>query len=118
MMLFGHRFIESKKFYHIEAISSVHKTPSNSTIYLPFSENNLDIIQFAQENQISFALHVNNIKELIYAKNLGASYITIEQDLAVDAQKVANDYLFDAKILAFIENEVYIGSRTVVAPPL
>lgn len=105
MMLFGHRFLVSEHFYHIENVTCIKKTPANSTIFLNFHEENLDIIDHLFTNSIKFALHIKSIKELIYAHALGASYIVVEQKLAEDAQKVANDYLFDAKILVHIEDE-------------
>lgn len=105
MILFGHRFIESESFYHIDSISAIKKTPANSLIYLDFSEENLDIVQHLVDNDIKFALYVSSIKEVIYAENLGASYIALLQPLAKDAQKIANEYLFDSKILAYIEDE-------------
>jgi hypothetical protein len=105
MILFGHRFLASEQFYHIENIYCIPKTPSNSTVFLNFDEKNLDIIDHLFTNAIKFALHVKNIKELIYAHTMGASYIIVESKLAEDAQKVANDYLFDAKILVHIEDE-------------
>ncbi|WP_345992538.1 hypothetical protein [Sulfurimonas sp. HSL-1716] len=105
MILFGHRFIESESFYHIDDVSSVKKTPSNSLIYLDFNEENLDIIEHLTCNEITFALYVHSIKEVVYAENLGASYIVLDQTLAKDAQKIANEYLFDSKILAHIDNE-------------
>ena len=105
MILFGHRFIESENFYHISDIPSIKNTPSNSVVYLDFSEKNLDIIEHLSTNALRFVLHVNSIVELIYAHNLGASYITVDKELAAAAQKIANDYLFDAKILAHIDEE-------------
>ncbi len=105
MILFGHRFLASENFYHVENLACISKTPSNSTIFLNFNENNLDIIDHLFTNAIKFALHVKSIKELIYAYTLGASYIIVESKLAEDAQKVANDYLFDAKILVHVEDE-------------
>ncbi|MBU0631797.1 hypothetical protein KKA17_04060 [bacterium] len=105
MILFGHRFIESETFYHIDSVASIRKTPSNSLIYLEFNEENLDIIEHLTSSDIRFALHVTSIKEVIYAENLGATYIVLEQNLAKDAQKIANEYLFDAKILAHADDE-------------
>ena len=105
MIFFGHRFLASEHFYHIDSIYSIAKTPSNSTIFLEYDEENLDIIDHLFTNNIKFALHVNDIKELVYAHAMGALYITVEKELAKNAQKVANDYLFDAKILVHVENE-------------
>jgi len=105
VLLFGHKFIPSKKFYHVYDIDAVHSTPPSSLMYLDFSESNLDIITYLQENEISFALKVQNITQIIYASALNASYIVVEEDLAKTAQKIAENYLFDAKILVQIEKE-------------
>lgn len=105
MLLFGHRFIPSQSFYHISDIDSIIETPPSSTLYLKFSEENLDIITYMQENHLLFALSIKNITELIYASSLGASYIILDKELAKTAQKIAETYLFDAKILAVIEEE-------------
>lgn len=105
MLLFGHRFIPSQSFYHISDIDSITKTPPSSTLYLTFSEENLDIITYLQENLLSFALSIKNITELIYASSLGASYIILDKELAKTAQKIAETYLFDAKILAVVEDD-------------
>ena len=105
MLIFGHRFIPSCRFYHVEDIDAITHTPSNSIIYLLFDEKNLDIIRHLKENNIGFALAVNTIRDLIYAENLGASFIVTENTLAVNAQKIAETYLFDAKILCHIQEE-------------
>lgn len=108
MILIGHKFIESEKLYHIDAIEAISKTPPNSTLYIFFSEENLDIIKHCNNNAINFALHVNSVTELIYAENLGATYIVVSVQDAKDAQQIANEYLFDAKILATITDEEQI----------
>lgn len=105
MLLFGHRFIKSESFYHISDIEDVSKTPSNSIVYLKFSEENLDIIEYLNNNHIAFALGVKNVPELIYASQLHASFMILSKKMAKTAQNLADNYLFDAKILAQIEEE-------------
>jgi hypothetical protein len=105
MLLFGHRFIKSESFYHILDIDSIKKTPPSSTIYIEFDENNLDIIEYANENIIPFALSVKDVTELIYASALNAKYILVSKELVKTAQNIAENYLFDAKILVHINNE-------------
>ncbi|WP_457748687.1 hypothetical protein [Sulfurimonas sp.] len=105
MLFFGHRFIQSKKFYHVFDIDAIIQTPPSSTIYVEFDEQNLDIINYLQDNKIHFVLKVKNITQLMYASALGASYIHVEQNLAKTAQKIAENYLFDAKILVHVEDE-------------
>ncbi|MBW6487729.1 hypothetical protein [Sulfurimonas sp.] len=105
MIFFGHRFIESESFYHISNIEAIQNTPPSSTLYIEFSEANLDIMNHALLNLMSTAIEVKNIAELLYASSFGASYIVVEKALAKTAQNVAENYLFDAKILVMIENE-------------
>ncbi|WP_457743662.1 hypothetical protein [Sulfurimonas sp.] len=122
MLFFGHRFIDSQKFYHVFDIDTIATTPPSCIIYVDFNEKNLDIINYLQENQINFALKVKNITEVAYASALGASYIIVEQNLAKTAQKIAENYLFDAKILAHIDNEneieelILLGIDGVICP--
>jgi hypothetical protein len=108
MLLFGHRFIESPRFYHIDDIEAIAHTPSNSLLFVVFSETNLDIIDHCRKNSLSFAAEAASLREVIYAENLGASYIIVEEELAQEAQKAAETYLFDAKILCRIEEESMI----------
>jgi len=105
MLLFGHRFIESESFYHISDIDAISKTPSNSTIFLEFSESNLDIIKHLNKNSVKFALSISTLSELIYASSLDATFIVVSEELAKSAQNIAESYLFDAKILVSIETE-------------
>ncbi|WP_297484694.1 hypothetical protein [Sulfurimonas sp.] len=122
MLFFGHRFLQSPKFYHVFDIDSILTTPPSSTLYVEFEEKNLDIIAYLQENEISFALKVKNVTEVAYAEALNADYIVVENSLAKTAQKIAENYLFDAKILAHIENEkeieelVLLGIDGVICP--
>lgn len=104
MLIFGHKFIPSESFYHVSNIDAIEHTPPSSTIYLDFSEANLDIINHAEQNNVSMALKVTNITEIIYSATLGAKYIVVEQDIAKTAQNIAENYLFDAKILVMIQN--------------
>ncbi len=105
MLIYGHRFIESDNFYHVLNIDAISNTPSNSTIYLDFDEDNLEIINHANLNEISLALGVSNITEIIYASSLNASFIIVPKELVKTAQSIANNYLFDAKILVHITRE-------------
>jgi len=114
MLLFGHRFIESESFYHIHNIDSIKHTPPSSTIYLEFSEENLDIINHARVNSIPMALKIATITELIYASSLGAKYLIISKESAKSSQAVAETYLLDAKILVMLEDESEIEELAII----
>ena len=114
MLLFGHRFIPSESFYHIDSIEAIKNTPPSSTLYLAFSEDNLDIIKHANDNNIVFMLSVQNITEIIYASSLSAKFILVPKELAKSAQDIAESYLFDAKIIVKIEDESEIEEMALL----
>ena len=105
MIFFGHRFLKSENFYHVLSIEAILNTPPSSTLYIEFSEKNLDIINHVTLNSMPFALHVQNATQVLYASSFGANYIVLSSQLAKTAQGLAENYLFDAKILALIEDE-------------
>ena len=105
MLIFGHRFIDSQSFYHVSNIEAILNTPSSSSIFVEFDEANLDIIKHITVNDIKLCLEVKNITEIVYASALGSSFIVVDKTLAKTAQNLAQEYLFDAKILVKIETE-------------
>lgn len=105
MIIFGHRFIESDSFYSVIDIDAIRCTPPSSTLYIKFDETHLDIINHAKLNHIATTIVVSTKLELIYASALGAKYIVVPNSHAKDFQKIAEHYLFDAKILVLIDKE-------------
>lgn len=114
MLLFGHKFIDSESFYHVLDIDSIKHTPPSSTIYLEFSEANLDIIKHANLNTISMALKVHNITELIYAAALHANYILVPKEQVKTFQSIAENYLLDSKILVFAQSDEEIEEMALL----
>ena len=104
MLLFGHSLITSETFYRITTEAEVAKTPANSTILLTFEASNLDLIRHLIQNDISLALRVASVEELVFAHNLQARYILVSETFAPTAQKLAEAYLFDAKVLCHLED--------------
>lgn len=104
MLLFGHPYIPSLPFYHIDSIEALRHTPPNSVVALFFTPKNLDIIEHLRQNGVRFALHIETATDAVIAENLGASYLIVIPKYAVAVQKVAEHYLFDAKVLGYIEN--------------
>ncbi len=105
MIIIGHPFLDSKPFYKIEKIEDIKNTPSNSTIFFDFNENSLQLFRFMKKNALSFAVGVKDIKELLLSNGWDASYAVVDKNFAKEAQKMAEEYLFDMKILVKIESE-------------
>ncbi|MDD5716610.1 MAG: hypothetical protein PHW64_02310 [Sulfuricurvum sp.] len=104
MLLIGHPYVASTPFYHVDSIEAIRHTPANSVIALYFSPENLDIIEHLRRNSIRFALHVKTPADAVIGESLGASYLIVLPKHADSIQKVAEHYLFDAKILGYIES--------------
>lgn len=105
MLLFGHPYVPSQPFYHIDSLEALRHTPPNSVIALYFTPQNLDIIEHLRRNSVRFALHIETASSAVIGENLGASYLITLPKYAEEIQKVAEHYLFDAKILGYIEDE-------------
>ena len=49
-------------------------------------------------------VYVKSIKEAIYATNFNTKYIICENELAKKLQKIADNYMWDSKILTIIKS--------------
>lgn len=105
MILFGHPLIPSERFYHVESIEAIAKTPANSIIVLFFTPENLDLITYLATNKIRFGVYVATTTEAVLAENMNADYLIVHPKIAQEIQKVADHYLFDAKVLGYIDQE-------------
>jgi hypothetical protein len=108
MLLFGHPLIDSALFYHINDIEAIAHTPPASLLFLEDVVEDKDIIDYANANGLLYGVYAKSLLEIILAHNLNASYIITPKELAKSAQNLAQEYLFDAKILAPIEDEAEI----------
>ena len=108
MLIFGHPHLPSETLYHVDGIEAVASTPPGSTLLFAWDETNLDLVNHCRANDLPFALEAASVKEAIFAERVGARYILIENSLAKSVQKVAETYLFDAKVLTRIEHEAQI----------
>ncbi len=108
MLIFGHPHLPSVTLYHIEEPDALLHTPPNSVVFVPCDPLHRDLIAQLRRDDVAFALGAASVKDALFAENLGARYIVVEPPLAPSVQKVAETYLFDAKILCRIDDESQI----------
>ena len=116
MILIGHPFIDFSAFEKIATQEDIDKSSSNAVVLFDFSENSVSLCHYAAENGTLFALFVKDERDVILAEALGAAYIICDKSVVEIAQKFADDYLFDAKILLYSENEediVYAAKSSI-----
>jgi len=102
MIIIGHKDIEFNPITHIKNQSDLKNSAPNSTIYFDYD---IALCKYASNNNIKFAVKVSSEKEVIFASNFAASYIVCDGDLALNAQKFADEYMIDSKILKIIKDE-------------
>lgn len=101
MILIGDNLIPFENISAIKNTNEIKNTKANSTVSFQFNET---LAKYTYENEVSSAIIVKSIKESIYANALNAKYIIAEKELSKEIQKVAENYMFDSKILAIIES--------------
>lgn len=101
MILIGDKLVPSEEISLINSIEDIKTTKANSTISFGYNE---DLLKYCFKNELNSAVIVNSIKEAIYCNALDAKYIVASKSLAKEIQKVAENYVFDSKVLAIIES--------------
>jgi hypothetical protein len=106
MLVFGHKYLINEQFYSVNSVEEIEKTPSNSTIFCKFSEKNISILQFAIDNVVDVAIEVESLKDAIFSEIFKVNFIIAKDlELAQELQKIAEHYMFDSKILTWIDSE-------------
>jgi len=106
MKIFGHDWIDSERFYAISKASEINKTPNNALLKVEGGLSaSLKLAKHCKANRLRYAIAVENIEEAIFANLLEATYILCEKKLAKEIMPIAQHYLFDTQILAYIKKD-------------
>ena len=105
MLIFGNSYIESPKFVTIENIENIQKTTPNDILLLKEFKAPYTLAKHCASNNLVYAVIVKSITEALFANALGATYIVAATLLAKEIQKLADNYLWDSKVLAIIFND-------------
>jgi hypothetical protein len=105
MILIGHPWIESTKFCRAYTEEEIDNIPENQTVLLEPLVDSHNLARYCHDNDIPYAVVINSLDEAIYANALGARYVICDEDTALMVQPVANEYLFDTRILVLIKSE-------------
>lgn len=101
MIILGDNLVEFETLFRIYHKEQISESPSNSTLIFKY---NPDLLQYASQNDLPYGVMLSSIKEAIYANALNAKYIIASKSLATDVQKIAENYMFDSKVLAIIDS--------------
>ncbi|NKQ40879.1 MAG: hypothetical protein HF962_04840 [Sulfurovum sp.] len=105
MLIFGHPWIKSKKFKKIFSIDETTDVTSDEIILLEPLSDSISIAQHCQAKQIEFAVTITGITDALFANALQSKYLVCQMEDVVSIQSIAQEYLFDSKVLTLISNE-------------
>ena len=105
MLIFGHPYIDSPNFIKINSLNDIKFTKNSDIILLDGIENNLELAKYLKTNSISYAVYINSIKDAIFSNALDANFAICKFDIAKELQNIANEYLWNMKILALIDSD-------------
>lgn len=100
MIIIGNEYIGHDYFEGIHEIKDIVHTSSNTTLLFFY---NLDLMAYCYKNNLPYAVILNSIQEAIFANNLGAKYLITDEHKSKAIQTVAENYMFDSKILSIVD---------------
>ncbi|QKF73426.1 hypothetical protein AFAEC_1265 [Aliarcobacter faecis] len=101
MKIIGDKIVPFEEFFKVLNIEEIKNTKPNSLLFFEFNE---ELLKYCFEQNLNFFVEIFSIKEGLYANNLNAKYIVCKKSLAKKMQKIADNYMFDSKILAVIKS--------------
>ena len=101
MIIIGDKLVPFEEITYIKNLENIKDSKANSIVMFNYDEKTL---KYAYENELSSAVIVTSITEAIYCNSLNAKYIISEKHLAIQIQKIADNYMYDSKNLVIINS--------------
>lgn len=101
MIIIGDNFVPFENISFISTIDDIKDTKANSTLIFFYDA---ELLKYSYENDLSSAVIVTSITEAIYCNSLNAKYIISDKHLAIQIQKIADNYMYDSKNLVIISS--------------
>ena len=105
MIIIGHPDIPFDPLYYVDTVDEFAETPPNSTLWLGAFQEAKAVAKHCYENLIANAVMAESVNDALLANALHARYILADDVLAPKLQKIAETYLFDAKIMVPVSDE-------------
>ena len=101
MIILGDKIIPYENTSFISSIGEIENTKANSTLVFIYD---VELLKYCYENELSSAVIVTSLTEAIYCNSLNAKYIISDKHLAIQIQKIADNYMYDSKNLVIISS--------------
>jgi len=104
MLIFRSKYIESPNFVNVNSVEEINKTTTKDILLIDFKPP-FELAKYCKENSLTYAIEANSAIDAIYASNLESSFAIADIELAQILQKLADNYLWDMKILVKIKEK-------------
>lgn len=101
MIILGDTLIPFENIFFIKRVEDIKSSSSNSTLVFEYDEK---LLKYCFENSLGYGVLVKSLKEAIYSNALNAKYVVCDKNLDKDIQNLAENYMFDSKILSIIDS--------------
>ena len=105
MIIIGHPWIESPLFRKVSEINEIAQSSAKEIMLLSSLKESHILARYCRDNQVPYAVSSNEIKEAVFANAMGAKYLLCDRAQAAVLQAIAQEYLFDMRLLVKIEDE-------------
>lgn len=85
MIILGHSLIKNEEFKVVDTLN--------------------ELASIDKDNSVNYAIKIDTVKDVIFANALNVKYIIVNKQNAQAIQKIANEYLFDSRIIVTIKSE-------------
>lgn len=108
MLIFGHSAITHQKFVYIQSIKQIAKSNNDEIVWF-IHKGDFSLIKHCHNNEIAFGVLVESVSDFVLCASFMPAYIIIRHS-AQTFMQIAQNYLFDCKVLYVIKSEEEIES--------
>lgn len=102
MIILNHNLISKLNIVNVNSVYDINNTIPSDFLIL----SDLTIAKFCHENNIDYAANVGSILDSLLFVNLGVKFLLCDSlSFAKELQKLAEEYLFDCKVLVKIKTD-------------
>lgn len=105
MIILGDPRFSDELLYEVSRQDEIKETPNNATVVFRYNDTLIPTFHYCQKSRIPYAVYVNSIKEFVYAANLNSKYVFVDFSIAKEMQNIAEEYLFDTKVIVIVKKE-------------
>ena len=108
MLIVGHSEIAHQKFVRVESLEQIAQSRNDEVVWFPYN-GDFNLLKHCASNEVAFGVLVESVSDFVLSASFMPHYLIVRHS-AQTFQQVAQNYLFDSKVLYVIKSEDEIES--------